>query len=36
VPLQVPATARGDVFVVFVNAGQKELMNLDWVQFNAK
>jgi cytochrome c len=31
-----PTTTRGDVYVVFVNPGNSGLMNLDWVQFNAK
>jgi cytochrome c len=30
------AAARGDVFVVFTNPGKGGLMNLDWIQFNAK
>ena len=33
-PLQ-PAP-RGEVFVVFKNPGQGGLMNLDWIQFNAR
>jgi cytochrome c len=28
--------ARGDIFVVFTNPGKGGLMNLDWIQFNAK
>jgi cytochrome c len=35
-PLQAPPTARGDVFVVFVNPGKGGLMNLDWIQFEAR
>ena len=31
-----PGSARGDLFVVFVNPGKSGLMNLDWVQVNAK
>ena len=33
-PLSSPA--RADVYAVFVNPGNGGLMNLDWVQFNAK
>jgi len=34
---QVAHTApRGPVFVVFINPGKGGLMNLDWIQFNAK
>jgi cytochrome c len=39
VELKAPlkATARrGDVYLVFVNPGKGGLMNIDWVQFNAK
>ena len=28
-------TARGDIFVVFINPGKGGLMNLDWIRFNA-
>ena len=31
-----PAGQRGDVHVVFVNPGKGGLMNIDWVQFNAR
>jgi len=30
------ATARTDLFIVFTNPGKSGLMNLDWIQFNAR
>ncbi len=38
VPLKVPAAARGDVYIVFQSADSPvkgDLMDLDWIQFNA-
>ena len=35
----LPATAprtHADVYAVFINPGKGGLMNLDWVQFNAR
>ncbi len=35
-PVATPDSARQDVYVVFRNPGKSGLMNLDWVQFNAR
>jgi cytochrome c len=32
----ISSTLRGDVYVRFVNPGKSGLMNLDWIQFNAR